>query len=69
MTTKEHKETIGTLRVDLRDVLGFVDELDQNIRTLADKAKLKNVEIPALLATQNVLKRIDQELQKLEREL
>ena len=69
MTTKEHKETIGTLRVDLRDVLGFVDELDQNIRTLADKAKLKNVEIPALLATQNVLKRIDEELQKLEREL
>ncbi len=69
MTTKEHKETIGTLRVDLRDVLGFVDELDQNIRTLADKAKLKNVEIPALLATQNVLKRIDQGLQELEREL
>lgn len=69
MTTEEHKKTIGKLRVDLRDVFGFLDELDQNIRTLAERAKIQNAEIPALLATQNVLKRVDGGLEKIEREL
>jgi len=69
MTTTEHKETIDKLRVDLRDVFGFLDELDQNIRLLAESAKMQDVEIPALLATRNVLKRVDGELLKLGREL
>lgn len=69
VTTKEHTETIDKLRVDLRDVFGFLDELDQNIRLLAKSAKMQNVEIPALLATRNVLKRVDDELLKLGREL
>jgi len=69
MTTTEHKETIDKLRVDLRDVFGFLDELDQNIRLLAKSAKMQDMEIPALLATRNVLKRVDEELLKLGREL
>jgi hypothetical protein len=69
MTTKEHKDTIDKLRVDLRDVFGFLDEIDQNIRLLAESAKMQKVEIPALLATRNVLKRVDEDLLRLKREL
>lgn len=69
MATKEHAETIDKLMVDLRDVFGFLDELDQNIRSLAESAKMQNVEIPALLATRNVLARVEDELQRLKREL
>jgi hypothetical protein len=65
----EHKDTIDKLRVDLRDVFGFLDAIDQNIRLLAKTAKMQDVEIPALLATRNVLKRVDDELLKLGREL
>jgi len=65
----KHKDTIDKLRVDLRDVFGFIDEIDQNVRLLAESAKMRDVEIPALLATRNVLKRVDDELLKLRREL
>ena len=53
----------------MRDVFGFLDEVDQNVRTLADAAKMHDVEIPALLATRNVLKRVDENLLELGREL
>jgi len=59
----ELKDTIIKIRVDIRDVQGFIDAIDQHIKRLA---KDQQVVTPELVAAQNVLKRVDAELQSLE---
>ena len=59
----ELKDTIVKIRVDIRDVQGFLDAIDQHIQRLAGD---QQVVTPELVAAQNVLKRVDVELQRLE---
>jgi len=60
-----HKETIDKVRVDLRDVLGYLDAIDQHIQWLGGNLDKRQVELPAVKAAQNTLKHIDEELQRL----
>jgi hypothetical protein len=64
-----HKDTISELRVDLRDVLGYLNAIDQHIHWLGGDLDKRQVEIPAVKAAQNTLKRVDGELQQLGREI
>jgi len=60
-------DTIDGLRVDVRDVQGYLDAIDQHIQWLGGDMDKRQVEIPAVKAAQNTLKRVDRELQRLER--
>jgi len=68
MGTK-HKDTIDELRVVLRDIQGYIDAIDQHIQWLGGDMDKRQVEIPAVKAAQNALKRVDGELQRLGREI
>ncbi|MEA3338602.1 MAG: hypothetical protein U9R15_01420 [Chloroflexota bacterium] len=59
--------TIDRLRADVRDVQGYLDAIDLHIHWLGGDMDTRQVEIPAVKAAQNTLKRIDEDLQRLER--
>ena len=63
----DNKNAIDKLRVDIRDVLGYLDAIDQHINWMGGAMDKRQVEIPAVKAAQNTLKRVDDGLRELRR--